>query len=545
MFKKLILAAHFSLLLVVGGVCSAASLEKAIEAYEFEEYGDAFKWLKPWASDGEAEAQYRLGIMYEKGYGVDTSSRKALKWYRLAAAQGHRASKRRLKNLRQSTITAAGSESVATQWYQDLAEEGDPDAQYNLGFMHETGWSTPVDEGEAARWYEKAAKKGILKARFRLGMMYLVGAGVKRSEIQGEKWLKLAAKDDHELASIIKEELLEAEDVIRINIDLKKIINKVRQTSIKNEKKAEAIILNAVNTAQKKADKEEAKKKQRLAKIQGIKSATSQNIISDDELLGAGGEKTLRWYQVKAERGLPEAQFMLGQFYEYGQRVKKSLAEAVDWYTLAAEQGHSEAQYNLGMWYANGIFVQQDEELASRYLTSAAKNGHKKSNKFLERTTAGKLVDNQESIAVWWLQKFALQGSADASFRLGYLYEFGRGVAMNLGLAKRLYAVAAKSGHKAAIKRLGLVGTGRPISTGSVKPPIKKTTSKKPAQPLKASGASDTASKSDELMANLSIENLKKSSMLWYGLVSLIIIAPIFGFFMVIKREKVKDPDAF
>jgi len=239
---------------------------------------------------------------------------------------------------------------------------------------------------------------------------------------------------------------------------------------------------------------------------------------------------------------LPEAKSKLGQYYEYGHPVKKSLAEAVNWYTLAAEQGHSEAQYNLGMWYANGIFVMQDEELAGRYLTSAAKNGHKKSNKFLERTKAGKLVDNQESIAVWWLQKFALQGSTDASFRLGYLYEFGRGVAMNLDLAKRLYAVAAKNGHKAAIKRLGLVGTGRPISIGSAKPPIK---SKKSAQPLKAREESDTTSKSDKLMANLSIENLKKSSMLWYGLVSLIIIAPIFGFFMVIKREKVKNPDAF
>jgi hypothetical protein len=135
LFKKLILAAHFSLLLIVGGVCSAASLEKAIEAYEFEEYDDAYKWLKPWASDGEAEAQYLLGNMYEHGYGIDTSPRNALKWYRLAAGQGHRASKRRLKNLRKSTTTAAaGSESVATQWYQDLAEEGDPEAQYNLGF---------------------------------------------------------------------------------------------------------------------------------------------------------------------------------------------------------------------------------------------------------------------------------------------------------------------------------------------------------------------------------------------------------------------------
>ncbi len=461
LYKKSILALHFSLFLIISDICFAVSLEKAIEAYEFEEYEDAFKWLKPWANDGDPEAQYRLGLLYEKGNGVDLNTRLALKWYRLAAEVGHRAAKRRLKNLRKSASNViGGTESVATQWYQDSAEEGDPEAQYNLAFMLETGWSVPVDDIEAARWYEKAAEKGIQRAQFRLSLMYLVGAGLKQSEIQGEKWLRNAAKNDHPLADIIREKILDADELVKLNIDIVKVINKVRKVSIKNPKKAGDIVMDAVRAAELKVAKDRVKKKKRLAKIQNIESAKNQEIVSDDALLGAGGRKTFRWYKVKAERGLPEAQYQLGKIYEVGLEVKKDLSQAVHWFGLAAEQGHVEAQYYLGVWYANGIAVTQNETLASRYLAAAAKKGHEKASKLIEKSIDGNLRDNHESIAVWWLKQMALQGSAGARYRLGYLYEQGRGVERNVEIAKKLYALAVKQGNQEAEERLRLVENG-------------------------------------------------------------------------------------
>lgn len=460
MYKKLILAIHFSLLLLISNICLAVTLEKAIEAYEFEEYVNAFKWLKPWANDGDPDAQYRLGLLYEKGNGVDLNTRLALKWYRLAAQDGHRAAKRRLENLRKSASNVGGTESVATQWYQDSAEEGDPEAQYNLAFMLETGWSVPVDDVEAARWYEKAAEKGVQKAQFRLSLMYLVGAGLKQSEIQGEKWLRNAAKNDHPLADIIREKILDADELVKLNIDIVKVINKVRKESIKSPEKAEAIVMDAVRVAELKVAKDKAKKKKRLAKIQSIESAKNQKVRGDDEFLGASGRKTLRWYKVKAERGLPEAQYKLGKIYEIGLEIKKDLLQAAHWFGLAAEQGHVEAQYYLGIWYANGIVVTQNETLASRYLAAAAKKGHKKASKLIEKSLDGNVLDNNESIAVWWLKQLALRGSAGARYRLAYLYEQGRGVGKNLVIAKKLYAMAAKQGSNEAKERLRLVEKG-------------------------------------------------------------------------------------
>jgi len=41
------------------------------------------------ANDGDADAQYRLGFMYQTGRGVPEDDAEAIWWYRLAADQGH------------------------------------------------------------------------------------------------------------------------------------------------------------------------------------------------------------------------------------------------------------------------------------------------------------------------------------------------------------------------------------------------------------------------------------------------------------------------
>ena len=45
--------------------------------------------LKQTAENGDAEAQFNLGTMFENGRGVAQDRAEAIRWYRLAAAQGH------------------------------------------------------------------------------------------------------------------------------------------------------------------------------------------------------------------------------------------------------------------------------------------------------------------------------------------------------------------------------------------------------------------------------------------------------------------------
>ena len=51
------------------------------------------------AEKGDAEAQYRLGRMYDDGTGVGQSSAMAARWYRKAAEQGQKTAIKRLQNL--------------------------------------------------------------------------------------------------------------------------------------------------------------------------------------------------------------------------------------------------------------------------------------------------------------------------------------------------------------------------------------------------------------------------------------------------------------
>jgi uncharacterized protein len=77
--------------LAVSGVAWAdadADLEKA---YKLHRIGDTQAAAGIWralAAQGQADAQYNLGVIYHYADGVKQDFREALKWYTLAAAQG-------------------------------------------------------------------------------------------------------------------------------------------------------------------------------------------------------------------------------------------------------------------------------------------------------------------------------------------------------------------------------------------------------------------------------------------------------------------------
>lgn len=78
------------------------------------------------AAQGDAEAQFRLGMLYEFGRGVPRDFVQAAKWYRKAADQGN------------------------------------AKALIRFGQMYAHGQAVPRDSVQAAKWHEKAAAQGDL-----------------------------------------------------------------------------------------------------------------------------------------------------------------------------------------------------------------------------------------------------------------------------------------------------------------------------------------------------------------------------------------------
>lgn len=70
-----------------------------LKYYESKKYAKAVKWYRKSAERGYAEAQYRLGFLYEYGRGVPKDIKEAHSWYKKAAAQGDISAKTALKYL--------------------------------------------------------------------------------------------------------------------------------------------------------------------------------------------------------------------------------------------------------------------------------------------------------------------------------------------------------------------------------------------------------------------------------------------------------------
>jgi localization factor PodJL len=126
------------------------------------------------------------------------------------------------------------------------------------------------------------------------------------------------------------------------------------------------------------------------------------------------------WYERAAARGVAAAQFRLALALERGTGVVIDRERAKVWYGRAAEQGHVRAMHNLGVLLAGGD--RADYTAAARWFARAAERG---------------LVDSQ--------------------FNLAVLHESGRGVTKDLRQAYIWFALAAKSGDTAAVRRLGQV----------------------------------------------------------------------------------------
>ena len=77
-------------LVVAGALGSAwADWDDGVAAYAAGDYATAYREWFPRAEQGDAKAQYNLGVIHANGKSVPKNDAEAVKWYRKAAEQGH------------------------------------------------------------------------------------------------------------------------------------------------------------------------------------------------------------------------------------------------------------------------------------------------------------------------------------------------------------------------------------------------------------------------------------------------------------------------
>lgn len=176
---------------------SLIGFDRARSAAERGDYATALTAWTELAENGHAQAQYRLGLLYRKGQGVNKNDQAAAKWWQLSASQGDAEAQFGLSNLYATGEGVLKSESQAVKLLQQAAIQGHAAAQTSLGVKYATGRGVPKSDAEATRWWRLAARQGNAGAQLGLGAAYEYGIGaVPQHKVAAYALYNLAAAND-------------------------------------------------------------------------------------------------------------------------------------------------------------------------------------------------------------------------------------------------------------------------------------------------------------------------------------------------------------
>lgn len=150
--------------------------------------------LQQRAEQGDAQAQYRLGIFFEQQGGTPEYRQQAFRWFKAAAEQGHSGAQVSLGNYYRLGGASDQNMVEAVKWYTRASQQGDTAGHFALGRMYYRGQGVAQDYRRAFSLYELAARAGHASAQAALGYMSDNGLGTKTDEVQALKWYLLSAE---------------------------------------------------------------------------------------------------------------------------------------------------------------------------------------------------------------------------------------------------------------------------------------------------------------------------------------------------------------
>ena len=100
----------------------AGPLEDADAAVKRRDYATAVRLARPLAEQGDARAQYNLGVFYDNGLGVPQDRIRSYMWFDLSAAQGREgaAAFRDLIARRMTPAQIAEAQRLAREWKPNM-----------------------------------------------------------------------------------------------------------------------------------------------------------------------------------------------------------------------------------------------------------------------------------------------------------------------------------------------------------------------------------------------------------------------------------------
>ncbi len=408
--------------------------------------------LKEAAGQGDADALYRLGIMYWQGKQVRRSLRHALEYFRLASAKQHRLSQFMLAYADMKGKSVIPDEKKAFSEFRKLYDAGFEPAGLPLGILYYEGRGTEKNYALAAECLRRGLpSKSEIPVEFDpekvLGRIcYAGGYGLKPDHSEAFKFLKQSDRDPE------------------------------------NQYLLGCLLRDGKGTAADPA----------AAAAYFRRSADQGNHLAGKEFgklchAGRGVEKDdLRAvrYLVPAGQNDPEAAWLLAEIHADEKSPAYDVKNALHYFRAVARTGSIPALYRCGCMILNGIGTEKDANAALQYLKEAAKGNHAESaflcgkieqaGKHPERSAVfyrqaadlghieamrifssmalkGEHMKADPELAVGYLEKLAGQNDLPAILQLAEVYEKGRGKIRPDGKkASEYYHLAAGKGSAKA-----------------------------------------------------------------------------------------------
>ena len=397
-----------------------ALLKKAREPAQFAE---AARALTAAADVGLGTAQYLLGMLYERGDGVEADLPKAAELYREGAEKQVRSSMTRYGL---ALLNGRGVEAdpvMAESWLRRAALLGDAEAAATVGQIYARGdRDLPPNMTEAAVWLRRAAEAGHTGAARAMGAMYMNGEGVRRDPAEAAAWFRRAAEGGltqarYDMAAMVLQRIAPPDDAAATALWFKEEADKDDAVAAYNY----GVCLAEGLGVEKNLPEALRYLRQSADKVANAQYWYGRLLREAPEPLRNEAEAR-QWLTRAGEAGIVDAQVSLADMLVHGAGGPRNHEAALGWFRRAANQGHVGAMFALGALYGGGHEVMWDRRIAQSWFLAAAERGHAQSMMLLGRYLARGLGGQSDKAqARIWFERARDAGIADAQIELDAL----------------------------------------------------------------------------------------------------------------------------
>ncbi|WP_300528932.1 tetratricopeptide repeat protein [Maricaulis sp.] len=388
-------AGGFAVLLVLvvwlvmrGGGSSGYTMADAEEAFASTDYVRTAEILSELAEENNLLAQYRLGMMYLDGRGVEADADRAAQYLARAYASEYAPAGEALAGIYVDRAENADSVEAGVEWYQRAADVGSMEAMTVLGSYYLSGTGVEADPERAIELLAGPAEAGDVRAQSNLGYAYLTGTGVPQSDADAFRWYLAASQTG----------LVRAQPILGM------LYESGRGTE-RNVPEATRWYLNALSAGAPGVDA-------RLGALIANGEVPVQDEFDAVAWVGAaargGHAPAAAWLEGQAEAGNADALAMLGEFYIAGQVLPQNASRGLDYQTRAAEAGSAGAQLAMAQRYATGDGVEQDYVQAhiwSNLAAAAGEAGAAEQRDAVARLLSPEQLEQAQQMATEWLEQ--------------------------------------------------------------------------------------------------------------------------------------------